>query len=346
MSAETRSEDEGADAVKLMTLHAAKGLEFDTVLITGCEDELIPFKRGDASSDAAEHDEEVRLFYVGLTRAKRKLFLCRAFKRQRFGRTVYADPSPFLEVIRESLVGGKPPRARRAGMGINPADDDANDDRYDRYDDDDDDAPLAARRAALGGDSLAEHLRRTTGAKAATGGSPAFRKYAAGETGGYAKANAWKRRMNSAREGVGRRGGGGRGATREAMGEDDPEAAARRAARRASKGERDATRATKPRATGVAGRAGGPRAAPRRAAARSNERGGGMSAGGCCHRTDVSSRLKILREAVASSVDHADIPASSQNGPAMKLVHGKNVADPSFRSSTSCSISSSGFPAS
>lgn len=254
MSAETRSEDEGADAVKLMTLHAAKGLEFDTVLITGCEDELIPFKRGDASSDAAEHDEEVRLFYVGLTRAKRKLFLCRAFKRQRFGRTVYADPSPFLEVIRESLVGGKPPQARRAGMGINPKfEDDANDTE-------DSQVP----RAALGSDSLAEHLRRTTGAKAATGGSPAFRKYAAGESGGYAKANAWKRRMNSAREGGGGVLGGRRG-TREAMGEDDPEAAARRAARRASKGERDgATRATKPRATGVTGAAGGPRAAPRR----------------------------------------------------------------------------------
>ena len=253
MSAETRSEDEGADAVRLMTLHAAKGLEFDTVLITGCEDELIPFKRGDAS-DAAEHDEEVRLFYVGLTRAKRKLFLCRAFKRQRFGRTVYADPSPFLEVIRESLVGGKPPQARRAGMGINPAEDDANDT-------DDSQVP----RAALGSDSLAEHLRRTTGAKAASGGSPAFRKYAAGESGGYAKANAWKRRMNSAREGGGGGVLGGRRGTREAMGEDDPEAAARRAARRASKGSsRDATRATKPRATGVAGAAGGPRAAPRR----------------------------------------------------------------------------------
>ena len=251
MSAETRSEDEGADAVRLMTLHAAKGLEFDTVLITGCEDELIPFKRGDAAADAAEHDEEVRLFYVGLTRAKRKLFLCRAFKRQRFGRTVYADPSPFLEIIRESLVGGKPPQARRTGAGgINPADDA-----------DDGDTP---RRAALGSDSLAEHLRRTTGAKAATGGSPAFRKYAAGETGGYAKANAWKRRMNSAREEGGGGGGRKRGAMREAMGEDDPEAAARRAARRAAKGERNATRATKPRATGVAGAAGRPRVAPRR----------------------------------------------------------------------------------
>ena len=136
-------------------------------------------------------------------------------------------------------------------MGTNPTEDDANTDE-------------SPRRAALGSDSLAEHLRRTTGAKAATGGSPAFRKYAAGESGGYAKANAWKRRMNSAREGGGGVLGGRRG-TREAMGEDDPEAAARRAARRASKGSsRDATRATKPRATGVAGAAGGPRAAPRR----------------------------------------------------------------------------------
>ena len=104
MSAETRSEDEGADAVRLMTLHASKGLEFDTVLITGCEDKLIPFKTDDNTGRA--EDEEVRLFYVGLTRAKRKLFLCRAFRRQRFGRTDYCDPSPFLDVIRGALVGG------------------------------------------------------------------------------------------------------------------------------------------------------------------------------------------------------------------------------------------------
>ena len=188
MSAETRSEDEGADAVKLMTLHAAKGLEFDTVMITGCEDELIPFKRGDG--DAAEHDEEVRLFYVGLTRAKRKLFLCRAFKRMRFGRTVYADPSPFLEVIRESLVGGKPAQARRAGMGVNSTENE-------------NDEASEAEAPALGDNSLAQHLRRATGAKVGMGSSPAFSKYAKGETGGYAKANAWKKRMNAAQEGGG-----------------------------------------------------------------------------------------------------------------------------------------------
>ena len=74
------------------------------MLITGCEDKLIPFKTDDNTGRA--EDEEVRLFYVGLTRAKRKLFLCRAFKRQRFGRTDYCDPSPFLDVIRGALVGG------------------------------------------------------------------------------------------------------------------------------------------------------------------------------------------------------------------------------------------------
>ena len=245
MSAETRSEDEGADAVKLMTLHAAKGLEFDTVMITGCEDELIPFKRGDG--DAAEHDEEVRLFYVGLTRAKRKLFLCRAFKRMRFGRTVYADPSPFLEVIRESLVGGKPAQARRAGMGVNSTENE-NDEASD------------AEAPALGDNSLAQHLRRATGAKVGMGSSPAFSKYAKGETGGYAKANAWKKRMNAAAEG----GSGRANSSREVMGSDDPEASARRAARRASAASKQAPRATKARATGGAGAAGVPRAAPRR----------------------------------------------------------------------------------
>ena len=200
-------------------------------MITGCEDELIPFKRGDG--DAAEHDEEVRLFYVGLTRAKRKLFLCSAFKRMRFGRTVYADPSPFLEVIRESLVGGKPAQARRAGMGVNSTEnDEASDD---------------AEAPALGDNSLAQHLRRATGAKVGMGSSPAFSKYAKGESGGYAKANAWKKRMNAAAEGW----SGRVSSSREVMGSDDPEASARRAARRASAASKQAPRATKARAMGV-----------------------------------------------------------------------------------------------
>ena len=118
MSAETRSEDEAADAVRLMTLHASKGLEFDVIFIAGCEDKLIPFARDDGAGEA--EDEEVRLFYVGLTRARKKLFLCRAFKRQRFGRTEYADPSPFLEVIREALVGEGAPEAGRTTGAATP----------------------------------------------------------------------------------------------------------------------------------------------------------------------------------------------------------------------------------
>jgi superfamily I DNA/RNA helicase len=49
-------------------------------------------------------EEEVRLFYVGLTRAKRRLFLCRAYKRQRFGQTSYPDPSPFLAGLCTSQI--------------------------------------------------------------------------------------------------------------------------------------------------------------------------------------------------------------------------------------------------
>ena len=110
MSAETRSEDETANAVRLMTLHASKGLEFHTVLIGGCEDNLIPFKRDEKTGKP--EDEETRLFYVGVTRAKRKLFLCRAFKRQRFGKTDFCDPSPFLDVIKDALApGGGGPKA-------------------------------------------------------------------------------------------------------------------------------------------------------------------------------------------------------------------------------------------
>jgi hypothetical protein len=167
----------------------------------------------------------------------------------RFGRTVYADPSPFLEVIRESLVGGKPAQARRAGMGVNSTENE-------------NDEASEAEAPALGDNSLAQHLRRATGAKVGMGSSPAFSKYAKGETGGYAKANAWKKRMNAAAEGGG--GSGRVNSSREVMGSDDPEASARRAARRASAASKQAPRATKARATGGAGAAGGPRAAPRR----------------------------------------------------------------------------------
>jgi len=86
------------EAVTLMTLHAAKGLEFPVVFIAGVEDGLIPLRGGeDLSEEALE--EERRLFYVGLTRAREVLFLVTARRRSLFGGSTPTQPSPFLRDI-------------------------------------------------------------------------------------------------------------------------------------------------------------------------------------------------------------------------------------------------------
>lgn len=98
----------GGDKAKLMTMHASKGLEFDTVFIAGVEDGLIPFIRNGDSDD--DQDEEVRLFYVGITRAKRKLMLCHARERRRFGQSPQAARRSFLlDSISATLTGTKKP---------------------------------------------------------------------------------------------------------------------------------------------------------------------------------------------------------------------------------------------
>ena len=102
--------DESAGAVTLMTIHNAKGLEFDTVLITGLEEGLFPHVRSD-TPEALE--EERRLFYVGLTRARRTLVLTHAESRAMHGGRDYRLPSRFLgEVPPDALA--EPPGARRA----------------------------------------------------------------------------------------------------------------------------------------------------------------------------------------------------------------------------------------
>ena len=84
----------GLDCVQLMTLHAAKGLEFPTVFIVGLEEGLFPSER--SASDADKLPEERRLCYVGLTRAMQRLYLSHAESRRIFGHTSYRDPSRFL----------------------------------------------------------------------------------------------------------------------------------------------------------------------------------------------------------------------------------------------------------
>ena len=94
--------DPRADRISLLTLHAAKGLEFPVVFIVGCESGLLPLTWGKAGR--AVVDEERRLFYVGVTRAGTKLLLCRARKRPWRGKIRELPPSPFLADIEERLL--------------------------------------------------------------------------------------------------------------------------------------------------------------------------------------------------------------------------------------------------
>jgi DNA helicase-2/ATP-dependent DNA helicase PcrA len=94
--------DRRSERVSLMTLHAAKGLEFACVFIPGCEQGLLPYSLFETS--AADPQEERRLFYVGMTRAKRYLFLSYAARRRLFGREYRLSRSPFLDPIEEGLL--------------------------------------------------------------------------------------------------------------------------------------------------------------------------------------------------------------------------------------------------
>ena len=98
---ETDIFDPKAEKVSLMTLHAAKGLEFPVVFIAGCEEGLIPYRRGEGSPDNLE--EERRLFYVGMTRAKQRLSLLHTKSRFLFGERNSNRPSRFLNDIEAAL---------------------------------------------------------------------------------------------------------------------------------------------------------------------------------------------------------------------------------------------------
>ena len=124
--------DPEADAVTLMTLHTAKGLEFPVVFIGGLEDGLFPLAR--TFDEPAELEEERRLFYVGITRAEKKVYLTHARTRRRMGEVKACIPSSFLEPLGDGLaVAVQTPqverqrrqfdswRDRRSSMGRRPA---------------------------------------------------------------------------------------------------------------------------------------------------------------------------------------------------------------------------------
>ncbi len=95
-------QDEQKDAIMMMTLHAAKGLEFDTVMLVGLEEGLLPSSRSLHDDEAIE--EERRLFYVGITRAKERLLMSKSRYRYSYGQMNDQKPSRFLKEVPEHLV--------------------------------------------------------------------------------------------------------------------------------------------------------------------------------------------------------------------------------------------------
>ena len=117
--------DPNADAVTLMTMHNAKGLEFPAVFIAGLEDGLFPLSR--AYDDPEALEEERRLFYVGITRAEDRLYLTRAEQRRRNGELLAGRQSSFLDTIPKGMlderVTAKVRSMGRAGLTFGGRDD-------------------------------------------------------------------------------------------------------------------------------------------------------------------------------------------------------------------------------
>ncbi|MGO2660047.1 ATP-dependent helicase [Mycetocola reblochoni] len=119
--------DDASGTVSLMTLHTAKGLEYDTVFLTGVEEDLLPHRM--SANEPGGPAEERRLFYVGITRARKRLFISLAMTRAQFGETAVAMPSRYLQEIPAELIdwrqspgtatsrGGTQPRALNAQRG-------------------------------------------------------------------------------------------------------------------------------------------------------------------------------------------------------------------------------------
>jgi DNA helicase-2/ATP-dependent DNA helicase PcrA len=105
---------EGSDALQLMTVHSAKGLEFQAVFVTGLEEGLFPHEQSRNENDGLE--EERRLMYVAITRARSRLYLSFAQNRMLHGQTRYNVASRFLDEIPAGLVKWLTPRVAAGGM--------------------------------------------------------------------------------------------------------------------------------------------------------------------------------------------------------------------------------------
>ncbi|MDP4126693.1 MAG: DNA helicase PcrA [Bacillota bacterium] len=122
--------DQAEEAVALMTMHSAKGLEFPVVFLVGMEEGIFPSTR--SQMDPVGLEEERRLCYVAITRAREKLYLCNAEMRMLYGKTQYNHPSRFLEEIPSELmteIDPLDPPKRRSNSSPKPARRNASSDR-------------------------------------------------------------------------------------------------------------------------------------------------------------------------------------------------------------------------
>lgn len=110
---DTDNLDETTDAPTLLTLHSAKGLEFPVVFIVGLEEGILPHSR--SFDEPEEMEEERRLCYVGLTRAKTHVYLVHAFRRTLYGQSEVSIPSRFLDDIPRQLIAGREGFGARQG---------------------------------------------------------------------------------------------------------------------------------------------------------------------------------------------------------------------------------------
>lgn len=104
LTSEPNDEEEHADRVSLMTIHSAKGLEFPVVFLTGMEEKLFPIARAISSMQDTQIEEERRLCYVGITRAKEELFMTMTGKRTLYGRTNHSVASRFIEELPDDCI--------------------------------------------------------------------------------------------------------------------------------------------------------------------------------------------------------------------------------------------------
>ena len=115
LALDSRAEEdpEAGDGIALMTLHSAKGLEFPVVFLVGAEEDLLPC--AGIQGEARDLDEERRLAYVGLTRARERLYLTRAGARTRRGKVIPRTPSRFLDDLPKNDRGKEPPPREEKG---------------------------------------------------------------------------------------------------------------------------------------------------------------------------------------------------------------------------------------